>query len=367
MLLLSVIGIQQERLKRSTFASEKETYKHLVMKSFYLNLVRNLYLLLPIVSVVALTACLEDNLPDDDSTDALFYTLNVTASEGGTATVELAEYRAGEDVVVTTVPGDGYYFNEWLENGTSVSADPVYRFQMSEHNVTLHATFAEIPHESSNNYRVAVGANYTLLLDENGNLSAFGFNESGQLGDGTTENRLTPVSILPQTQFTHVFCAGSSSYAIDREGNLYAWGNNENGRLGDGSTTDRYVPTQIMSGTRFTLVSPGGERTFTDISAKGTHSLAVDSDGIVVCYPLWYSRMATPMQSFLHAHASQLSGKTLALICTSASSGISQTVADARRLCPNSIIPEALWIRASAIGNAHEEIAQWLTEIGINK
>lgn len=640
------------------------------MKSFYLNLVRNLYLLLSIVSVVSLTACSEDNLPDDDSTDALFYTLNVTASEGGTATAELAEYCAGEDVVVTAVPGDGYYFTEWLENGTSVSADPVYRFQMPEHDVTLHATFAEIPHEPSNNYQVAVGANHTLLLNENGNLSAFGFNESGQLGDGTTENRLTPVSILPQTQFTHVFCGGSSSYAIDREGNLYAWGNNENGRLGDGSTTDRYVPTQIMSGTRFTLVSPGsehtlaldsegglwafgsnnhgqlgdgtttdrntpiriaddmqfkfisaggwfsfaidtenrlwafgwnnhgqlgdgttgeqhtpvhvmperrfsriaagnyhtlaldfngllwgfgmnvggqlgdadrqdkiipveimGERTFTDISAKGTHSLAVDSDGnlwafgansygqlgdgtntnkttpvqigigtsfervytgwyhtaasdaagnlwiwgsncygqlgdgtttnhnspirlddrgqesednrylvvyyswsgnserlatdvagilncntikvelttpytatsdqelypiaqaeiaaidnngiypsirtaisniddydgIVVCYPLWYSRMATPMQSFLHAHASQLSGKTLALICTSASSGISQTVADARRLCPNSIIPEALWIRASAVGNAHEEIAQWLTEIGINK
>lgn len=239
------------------------------MKSFYLNLVHNLYLLLPIVSVVALTACSDDNFPDDDSTNTTSYALNVIASEGGSASAELSEYRVGEDVVVTAIPDDGYYFVEWFESGTSVSADPVYRFQMPAHDVAIHATFAKIPSGPvSNDYRVAVGANHTLLLDENGYLSAFGFNEHGQLGDGTTENRLVPVAVLPQTQFTRIFCGGSSSYAIDREGNLYAWGNNENGRLGDGSTTDRHVPTQIMSGTHFVQVAPGSE-----------HTLALDSEG----------------------------------------------------------------------------------------
>lgn len=76
-------------------------------------------------------------------------------------------------------------------------------------------------------------------------------------------------------------------------------------------------------------------------------------DAIVVVYPLWYSRMATPMQSFLHSHSSSLAGKTIALVCTSASSGISGTVADARRLCPDSTLPEALWIRSSAVGSSH--------------
>lgn len=237
------------------------------MKSF-LKSVHNLYLLLPIVSAAALTACSDNDLPDDDAT-SVSYVLNVTASEGGSASAERSEYRAGEEVVVTATPDDGFYFVEWSESETSVSADPVYRFQMPAHDVALHAAFAEIPSESvSNDYRIAAGANYTLLLDENGYLSAFGLNEHGQLGDGSTENRLVPVAIMPQTQFSRIFCGGSSSYAIDREGNLYAWGNNENGRLGDGSTTERHVPTQIMSGTRFTQVAPGSE-----------HTLALDSEG----------------------------------------------------------------------------------------
>ena len=45
-------------------------------------------------------------------------------------------------------------------------------------------------------------------------------------------------------------------------------------------------------------------------------------DMIFVGYPIWYSSMATPMQTFLHNHASKLAGKTLALFATSGSSGI---------------------------------------------
>lgn len=73
---------------------------------------------------------------------------------------------------------------------------------------------------------------------------------------------------MPTVQFSNVFCGASSTYAIDRNGNLYAWGNNENGRLGDGTTTDRLSPIVIMSGTRFTRVSAGSE-----------HVLALDSEG----------------------------------------------------------------------------------------
>ncbi|MDR1122152.1 MAG: hypothetical protein LBM08_14760, partial [Dysgonamonadaceae bacterium] len=47
-----------------------------------------------------------------------------------------------------------------------------------------------------------------------------------------------------------------------------------------------------------------------------------DYDAVFLCYPLWWSRMATPAQAFLHKHRNKLEGKTIALVCTSGSSGI---------------------------------------------
>jgi flavodoxin len=89
-------------------------------------------------------------------------------------------------------------------------------------------------------------------------------------------------------------------------------------------------------------------------------------DTVFIIYPLWWSRMATPMQAFLRNQSTQLRGKTLALVCTSASSGISQTVADARRLCPESIFTEALQIRSAAVSNARNLLAAWLNKIGFS-
>ena len=51
-----------------------------------------------------------------------------------------------------------------------------------------------------------------------------------------------------------------------------------------------------------------------------------DYDIVFVGYPIWYGSMATPMQTFLHSHASKLAGKQIALFATSGSSGISASV-----------------------------------------
>jgi flavodoxin len=89
-------------------------------------------------------------------------------------------------------------------------------------------------------------------------------------------------------------------------------------------------------------------------------------DTVFIIYPLWWSRMATPMQAFLRNQSTQLRGKTIALVCTSGSSGISQTVADARRLCPESTFTEALHIRSAAVGNARNLLSAWLQKIGFS-
>lgn len=87
-------------------------------------------------------------------------------------------------------------------------------------------------------------------------------------------------------------------------------------------------------------------------------------DTVFVGYPLWYSRMSTPMQSFLHTYGSRLAGKVIALFCSSASSAIDATVSDAKRLCPNSTFTQPLWVKASEVPQASQKVNSWLQTIG---
>lgn len=85
---------------------------------------------------------------------------------------------------------------------------------------------------------------------------------------------------------------------------------------------------------------------------------------VIVAAPLWWSQMAAPLQTFLFNYEPQMAGKNIGVIVSSASSGISGVVADAKRLIPNSnFIEPSLWIRSSQTSNAKSMIEQWLKDI----
>ena len=65
-------------------------------------------------------------------------------------------------------------------------------------------------------------------------------------------------------------------------------------------------------------------------------------DIVFVGYPIWYGSMGTPMQTFLHNHASKLAGKRIALFASSGSSGISASVDEVRTLCSGATFTETL-------------------------
>lgn len=89
-----------------------------------------------------------------------------------------------------------------------------------------------------------------------------------------------------------------------------------------------------------------------------------DYDMIIIAAPLWWSNMAAPMQTFLFQYGQQMAGKHIGLIVSSASSGISGVVSDAKRLIPNGKFVEPnLWIRSSQTSNCHSLNAQWLKSI----
>lgn len=86
-----------------------------------------------------------------------------------------------------------------------------------------------------------------------------------------------------------------------------------------------------------------------------------DYRNIIIVTPLWWSQMAAIMQTYLFQNASQMAGKHVGLIVSSASSGISQVVADAKRLLPNvTWMSNALWINNSNRSNTSSLIQNWL-------
>ncbi len=106
--------------------------------------------------------------------------------------------------------------------------------------------------------------------DARGTLRAWGFNSSGQLGDGTTVTRLTPTPVVGLTGMRDADAGSSHNLALGSDNTVWAWGANRGGQLGDGTTIDRPVAVRVTGLAGVTAVSAGGE-----------HSLAVTSDGTV--------------------------------------------------------------------------------------
>ncbi len=87
-----------------------------------------------------------------------------------------------------------------------------------------------------------------------------------------------------------------------------------------------------------------------------------DYDTVIIVTPLWWSNMAAPMQSYLFQEGNKMAGKTIGLIVSSYSSGISSVVADAKRLIPEGkFVKESLWINNSNRSGRDALIKNWLS------
>lgn len=71
-------------------------------------------------------------------------------------------------------------------------------------------------------------------------------NDFGQLGDGTTTDRYTPVQVQGLSGVVAVAAGSDHSLALKSDGTLWAWGYNGYGQLGDGTTTNRYSPVKVQ-------------------------------------------------------------------------------------------------------------------------
>jgi alpha-tubulin suppressor-like RCC1 family protein len=118
---------------------------------------------------------------------------------------------------------------------------------------------------------IVVGENHGLAAKDDGTVWAWGLNNWGQLGDGTTNNRTAPVQVSGLYGIVDVAAGFSHSLALRYDGTVWAWGNNNYGQVGDNTTTTRLTPVQVL----------GGLSSVVGISGGSSHSVAVKLDGTV--------------------------------------------------------------------------------------
>ena len=105
--------------------------------------------------------------------------------------------------------------------------------------------------------QVSAGDHTTYALTKEGVLYAWGGNNYGQLGDGTTNNRTVdnPTVVKIEGRITSFMADGWSAWAWDEEGHLWGWGFNSNDYsvLGDGTKVNQKTPVEIAA----PLADPG--------------------------------------------------------------------------------------------------------------
>lgn len=133
-----------------------------------------------------------------------------------------------------------------------------------------------------------------MALTGSGVVYTWGANASGQLGDGTTTGKTSPVSVLSGVKA--IAAGGGHTLAIKTDGTVWAWGSNVYSELGDGTTTSHSAPTQISGLSNaiaiaagayhsLAIVKTGTPAIFGTVKAWGTNTYSQLGDGTTTTRP----------------------------------------------------------------------------------
>jgi len=163
---------------------------------------------------------------------------------------------------------------------------------------------------------VACSQYYTMVIATDGTLHGFGYNYYGNLGDGTTTDRPSPVLInggsLSGKSVLSVACGQIHTMVIATDGTLHGFGYNGNGNLGDGTTTNRPSPVLINGG------SLSG-KSVSSVACGAHHTMVIATDGTLHGFGANYSGQLgdgtlTNQPSPVLSNGGSLSGKSVSSV-----------------------------------------------------
>lgn len=129
-----------------------------------------------------------------------------------------------------------------------------------------HVTNINVICKTNTTFSLGQGTSYIIRSD--GSLWAWGLNDYGQLGDGSTVSILTPKQIGGDTDWNAISVGKDYVLALKRDGSLWSWGFGKFGQLGNGGASSLPLPTRV-----------GADSNWLIVSAAYSHAAAVKTDG----------------------------------------------------------------------------------------
>jgi len=129
--------------------------------------------------------------------------------------------------------------------------------------------------------KIACGGNHTLVVTDVGDVYSWGWNSSGQLGLGDTNDQLLPACVRTLTlakafqkhSFVQVAAGSEHSCALTSNGKVYIWGGNEDGQLGLGESLQTLlIPRLILNLHKFNI---------REVSCGASHTMALADNGAI--------------------------------------------------------------------------------------
>jgi alpha-tubulin suppressor-like RCC1 family protein len=231
--------------------------------------------------------------------------LTIVKGENGNATVTITRtnFTGAVTLTLTGAPtGVTGAFTPAAPTGTSatLTVSVSYLATPGVYNLTVNGT-ASVGNRStpltltvsasgiSDIATVDAGDTHSCALRASGVAYCWGANNAGQLGDGTTTQRLVPTPVAGGLTFTSLSAGPtvllngvSAGYTcgVAPSGAAYCWGNNGYGQLGDGTTTNQLTPTPVAGGLTFASVHAGAGPP----RIASAYSCGVTSSGATYCW-----------------------------------------------------------------------------------